>query len=127
MPIYEMKCEDGSCGVVFETIAGVNEQVECPCCGFSCKRLISVPGVNIANQDANWIRSVTEVVDKDSPKPEAQEFLRNPTRANMHQWMKAEGIRHYEQGEQIRPDKPDMSQVHRHVMEEHMKRNRIEL
>ena len=124
MPLYEMQCEDRSCNLEFETIAGIDEMVECPRCGFSCKRLITASGVNTANQDADWIRSVTEVVDKDSPKPETREFLRRPTRENMHKWMKAEGIRHYDRGEGIsRPPKSDMSEVHDHVLREYQERN----
>jgi putative FmdB family regulatory protein len=123
MPIYEMQCEDGTCGALFEILAAADEQVTCPYCGFSCKRLISASGVNTANQDADWIRSVTEVVDKESSKPEAREFLRHPTRDNMHNWMKAEGIRHYESGESLRPPKRDMSKINDHVMREYQERN----
>lgn len=123
MPVYDYQCDDHSCGMTFEAIAGVNEIVECPNCGFTCTRLISVSGVNTANQDADWIRSVTEVVDKESPKPEAQEFLRRPTRENMHNWMRAEGVRHYEKGERTRPDAPDMSKVHDHVMRQYQERH----
>jgi putative FmdB family regulatory protein len=127
MPIYDFECQDGSCGIIFEAIAGVDEMVECPKCGFSCKRLISVPGVNCFNQDAAWIKSVTEVVDKDSPKPETREFLKNPTRDNYHAWMRAEGIRPFEQGERTRPEKPNMETVYRDVWRKYRDRQRISI
>jgi hypothetical protein len=123
MPIYEMQCEDGSCGLVFETIANIDEQVDCLRCGFSAKRLIAASGVNTANQDADWIRSVLDVVDKDSSKPETREFLKRPTRDNMHNWMRAEGVRHYEKGERKRPPEMDMSKVYDHVQREHAARH----
>jgi putative FmdB family regulatory protein len=122
MPIYDFQCKDGSCGALFEAFSHVDEMVSCPYCGFSTKRLISASGVNTANQDADWIRSVTEVVDKEGGR-EAQEFLKRPTRDNMLDWMRAEGIRHYEKGENLRPPKRDMSKVHDHVMREYAARN----
>ena len=96
MPLYDYECL--SCKTVFEKLAGVNETVYCPNCDFESKRLISVPGVNCSNDDAEWIRSVTEVVDKEGG-PAAQQFLKNPTRTNYKAWMRAEGLRHWEKGE----------------------------
>ena len=122
MPIYEAECQ--ACNHQFETIANVDEEIECPLCGFSCKRLIGVPGVNIFNNDAAWIKSVTEVVDKEGGA-HCQRFLKDPTRENMREWMKKEGIRHYEAGEPIKPSQPDMSRVHREVLDKHRARNRI--
>ena len=123
MPIYDVKCQSPECGYEFEAIAEINSIIECVHCGFPCERLIGASGVNTANQDADWIRSVTEVVDKESSKPEAQEFLKRPTRDSMYNWMRAEGIRHYEEGEPLRPPKRDMSKVYDHVMREHARRN----
>ena len=122
MPIYEMECESEDCGVVFEAIAGFKDEVECPVCGFFAKRLISVPGVNVANQDAEWIRSIPEVVDKESSKPETREFLKSPTRHNMKEWMKAEGIRHYEQGERMAPRQTDTKAIERDVFRRYTER-----
>ena len=39
---------------------------------------------SIGNQDADWIKSVVDVVDKDDKSPHVQEFIRNPTRDNMN-------------------------------------------
>ena len=125
MPIYEMQCEDRSCNLEFEAYAGINEIVECPNCGFSARRLMSVPGVNVANQDADWIRSVTEVVDKDSDKPATKEFLKDPTRKNYQAWMKSEGIRPYEPGERTTPPKQDMGKVYQDVWRKFKDRERM--
>ena len=68
---YECKL----CGFVFEAMTfgdelnpEGNDIIYCKKCGGYTKRLISVPGVNTYNQDAPWIRSVREVVDKDGAK-----------------------------------------------------------
>ena len=127
MPVYDMECRNPECGLNFEVVAGMNEMVECPTCGFECDRLIGVSGVNTANQDAAWLKSVHEVVDKQSDKPETREFLKNPTRDNYHRWMKAEGIRPFESGERTRPEKPDMSKINREVWERHQARSRIHI
>ena len=125
MPLYEMKCL--FCGYEFETIANIGQIVNCPECDFQCKRLISIHGMNLAKQDAEWIRSVREVVDKEGG-PAAQEFLKRPTRDNLHAWMKAEGVRHMEPGEKPRkPDPPNMDRIQKEVWEKHQKRNRLEV
>ena len=125
MPLYDMQCL--ACGHQFEIIAHIDQVVNCPKCALECKRLISVHGANMFNQDAEWIRSVREVVDKEGG-PAAQEFLKHPTRDNLHAWMKAEGVRHMEPGERPRkPDPPNMDRIQNEVWEKHQKRNRIEI
>lgn len=114
------------CGHVFETMAYDDATVYCRKCGSYTKRLISVPGVNTANQDAEWIRSVREVVDKDGG-PHCREFLKNPTRENLHTWMKVEGVRHFEQGEPIKPPPVDMERLTREVVMRDRERNRLEV
>ena len=125
MPLYDMQCL--SCGHQFETIANIDEIVVCPKCALECKRLISVHGPNLAIQDAEWIRSIREVVDKEGG-PAAQAFLKDSTRDNLHAYMKAEGIRHFEPGEKPRkPDPPNMDKIQKEVWEKHQKRNRLEV
>lgn len=124
MPVYDWECL--KCGTVFEAIRQVDETADCPNCGGETKRLISVPGVNCHNEDADWIRSVTEVVDKEGGRA-AQEFLKNPTRTNYHNWMREEGIRPFEKGESIKPAPVDTSRIEREVIERHRQRNRIEI
>jgi len=69
------------------------KRVVCPVCRKPAQRIISVNGQYTANQDAPWLKSVLDVVDKTSTKPHVQEFMRNPTRANYKAWMKGEGIK----------------------------------
>ncbi len=125
MILYDYQCK--GCEYVFEKFVPENTTVYCPKCGFYTKRILGVPGGTNANQDAKWIRSVREVVDKDGG-PHCQEFLKRPTRENYENWKKVEGIRDFEQGE--KPGKPppvDMEKIEREVWEKHQKRHRIEV
>jgi len=126
MPLYEYHCPD--CGNVEERIGKLDERnIDCSHCGGTAERKISVSGVNCANDDAPWIRSVLEVVDKDSTAPHVVEFRKNPTRTNYKAWMKGEGIRPAEGGE--RRQKKDFN-VDRHaekVWEARQARHRIEI
>ena len=128
MPLYDMHCS--KCEHTFEVIAKIDEEVlPCPKCKANSKRIISVSGPNCANDDAGWISSVLEVVDKDSTAPHVVEFRKNPTRENYKNWMKKEGLRHLEPGEETyrKPQEPDMSKIHKEVWEKHRKRNTLEV
>jgi putative FmdB family regulatory protein len=92
MPVYDFECQ--SCGNIDERIEPVDRTtVKCSVCGKRSKRIISAGGVFTANEDAPWIRSVLDVVDKDSKAPHVVAFRNNPTRQNYKAWMKGEGIR----------------------------------
>ena len=106
--LYDYKCK--MCGYVFEELSDQTSIVYCKKCGGYTKRLISVPRVNTSNQDAEWIRSVREVVDKEGGKA-SQEFLNHPTRDNYYKWMKEEQIRPFEKGESIKSPPPDMDKI----------------
>jgi hypothetical protein len=98
MILSDFECK--KCGNIFEELIQADEQERpCPRCynymagDVMAKRIISLGRVYSGNQDAPWIKSVLEVVDKDSKKPHVQEFLKNPTRSNYKKWMKGEGLR----------------------------------
>ena len=102
MPIYDYEC--CQCGQVHEVITGPNDTANrvCPVCEIGMThRIISASGHYLGNQDATWLKSVGEVVDKDSPA--GREFLKNPTRENRRRWMQANGLREYEPGERTKP------------------------
>lgn len=131
MPIYDYEC--GSCGSITERYAKIGDDImPCEQCASDAYRIISVSSHYCSNEDAPWIKSVLEVVDKDPTKPHCVEFRKNPTRSNWKNWMKGEGIRPAENvgGGPITPQKPkppDMSEVHREVWDKYQKRNRIEI
>jgi hypothetical protein len=92
MILADFECSH--CGYIEEALCDSSEQEgKCHDCGSLTKRIISLGRVYAGNQDAPWIKSVLEVVDKDSKKPHVQEFLKNPTRSNYKKWMKGEGLR----------------------------------
>ncbi len=106
---------------------------KCPSCGGRARRIISLGMVYTGNQDAPWLKSVLEVVDRDNPAPHVQAFVRNPTRENYRAWMKGEGIRpmdHTERGGPPlarKPPEPDLTGLMRKVTEAHFSRKRIEV
>lgn len=125
MPLYDHEC---SCGMVFEDLAGMAEEVRpCPGCGAMARRIVSVSGCYLGNQDAAWLKTVQEVVDKQSTKPATREFLRNPTRQNWKDWMRAEGIRPMEGMEHRRPEAFDEAGHARKMLDIHRRRKRIEI
>ena len=128
MPIFDFKCENKSCGLIFEgfVTSGV-KTLKCPRCGSQARRIFTATTVNLANEDVPWIRSILEVVDKESDKPETIEFLRNPTRSNYKRWMKAEGLRHLEPGEKPQKPKIDLDKIKERVFKKYRERTRIEI
>lgn len=128
MPIYDYQCTVGGCGHTFEAIAGIEERtLPCPECGQEARRILKAGGVNVANEDAPWLRSVLEVVDKESNAPHVVEFLKNPTRSNYKAWMKGEGIRHLEPGEKSVKEGLDPRRHAEKIMQLRQQRERIEL
>lgn len=96
MPIYDYECQN--CNYLeLDVYASVDQEDSiCPQCQGPSSRIISLSGVHTANEDAAWIRSITEVVDKDDKSRASQEFLKSPTRTNLKRFMDAKGIRHLE-------------------------------
>lgn len=102
MPLYDYECFE--CGSVFEDLANPDDMSMRPCrrdgCPGLCERLVSYGrGANVFRDEAPWISSVLQVVAKDSKNPEARAFIETPNRANYVKWMKSEGLRPYEPGE----------------------------
>ena len=127
----DFECRSGH--VTEHLIHVKQKKVDCSVCGKSAKRIISVNGQSCANQDAPWIKSVLDVVDKSNPARHVQEFVRQPTRANYKAWMRGEGIRpldHTEHGAPPvarKPEPPDMSGVVHELLERHRDRSRVEV
>lgn len=125
MPLYDYLCKQGHTTESFENHSV--KRIVCPQCGGRAKRVFSFSGVNTANEDAPWLKSVLEIVDTSATaKPETREFRRNPTRSNWKAWMKAEQIRPMERGEEH--DRPICREVSTDKLcELHMKRNALEV
>jgi putative FmdB family regulatory protein len=125
MPIYDYEC--CMCGNIKEVITSPDDidDRRCPSCEIGmARRIISASGRNCANQDAGWIRSAAEVAGTETV--EGKEFKRNPTRDNMHAWMKAKGLRHMDPGEKPRKPEPVNEQrMAEALFERHRKRMAI--
>jgi hypothetical protein len=89
--------------------------------------------VHTTNEDAAWIRTVTDVVDKtDKSCRVSQEFLKSPTRTNLKRFMDAKGLRHLENQHGGPPPAFDRSKqevptekIEKAVWEQHRKRNTL--
>ena len=117
------------CGHDFEAMSDWDkEEIECPECHKWANRYFKSGCSNCDPIDANWIKTIRDVVDKDSKKPHCIEFLNHPTRENYKAWLKGEGLRHIESGESIR--KPPSFDEKSHLEKLNrirMRKNRIEL
>ena len=92
MIIVDFECT--KCGNISEELCDRGKKKStCPECGKTAKRIISLGRVYTANEDAPWIKTVLEVVDRENKAPHVQAFVKNPTRSNYKAWMKGEGIR----------------------------------
>lgn len=95
MPLYDFECR--VCGRTYEALAAMDRSEGLCACGGSARRLVGVGAAYRA--DADWIESVTAVVEKDSPKPHVRAFLAEPSRANYRKWLRGEGLRPQDDGE----------------------------
>lgn len=95
MPLYDFECQ--VCGRSYEALAAMDGGEGVCACGGSARRLVGVGAAYRA--DADWIASVTAVVEKDSPKPHVRAFLAEPSRANYRKWLQGEGLRPRDDGE----------------------------
>lgn len=99
--VRDFRCKE--CNAIKEDIVDV-ESMNTQCeCGGVAEKIFSVR--NTAPNDAAWISSVRDVVDKNPDKPHCQDFLKHPTRSNYENWKKKEGLRHLEPGE--KPPQPE--------------------
>jgi len=125
LTLFDWQCSD--CGTVEERLEERSvEHVPCPECAGIMTKVFSFRGGN-HGEEAAWIKSVLDVVDKSSRQRETVEFLQSPTRSNMKAWMKANKLRHLEDGE--RADKPriDPRQHAAAIMKLRQDRRRIEI
>lgn len=129
MPIFDFECD--KCGFIEERILFTDEcnrDWQCSCGGV-LKRIFTASGQYRPNEDTPWIRTVADVIERDSTNKHDQRFLQsNQTRADLKRWQKGRGLRHLEPGEG--PSKPEPFNEKRHtdkVMEKRIERNRLEI
>jgi predicted nucleic acid-binding Zn ribbon protein len=124
MPIYALRCDQGH---EFEAVCPVNDRNLQTCdCGAKCRVVPAIGQVNCANEDAGWIRSIREVVAKDSKDPHDRAMLKaGATRSDYKRWLKSNGLRHLEPGEKTMREVIDPIRHADKIMELRRERNRI--
>jgi len=103
MIIYQFQCRE--CGSISDQFFSMSEcpvTIQCEQCNGVCNKIISIPASNLASESPDWIKSITEVVNKEGGK-HCQQFLKDPTRDNYKAWKRAENVRHLEPGERKKP------------------------
>lgn len=132
MPILaDFECS--KCNTVTEHYVDAQQKtVECKC-GGKAKKIISLPGVYVNSENPSWLKSVTDVIDKEDKRPHVQEFLKHPTRENYKRWMKEEKIRpvdwtvHGAPPTYQKPPEPDIDKIASQIHERLRERQRLEL
>ena len=132
MPILaDFECS--KCNTVTEHYVDAQQKtVECKC-GGKAKKIISLPGVYVNSENPSWLKSVTDVVDKEDKRHHVQEFLKHPTRENYKRWMKEEKIRpvdwtvHGAPPTYQKPPEPDIDKIASQIHERLRERQRLEL
>ena len=117
LKLWDFECK--KCGIFEDIIESEEDTTTCKC-GAEVHKIFTPSGLYLGNQDAPWIRTVLDVVDKDDKSPHVQEFVKNPTRDNYHRWMKKEGIRpldtgHSRHGEEYYNKQARQEQENTHV------------
>ncbi len=128
MPIFDYEC--CMCGLTHEviTFSDDNEDKLCPHCQIGmAHRIISCGRCYTGNEDAPWLKTVPEVINKDTDNPVAKEFIKNPTRSNYKAWMKSEGLRPLENNEPRKPPPTNISKIQKEVWHKFQERHRIEI
>lgn len=130
MPSYDYRCDCGAYAEdVFFKLDEKPDVVICPVCNENEMKQVPAIGV-IIGDEAAWLKSVTEVVDRDGGV-HCQKFIQDPTRENYREWMKKEGLRPMEPGEggwRTRSDKEkqdDRAREVKRLVENHKKRTAI--
>jgi len=114
------------CGRVYEELTTPEtEAIGCVVCGREAKKIFSV-GHGHYREDAPWIETVREIVDKESTKAHVREFLASPTRENWRKWKAGEGLREYCEGERaIVRERQDTKKIADRLMQRHMERKAL--
>ena len=90
MILSDFECPSGH--IHEELVHWKQKKHKCRTCGKTSKKIIS-KGHLQSDENAPWLKSVLDVVDKDNKSAHVQNFVKNPTRQNYKAWMKGEGIR----------------------------------
>jgi putative FmdB family regulatory protein len=131
MPIYDYRC--AKCEKVTESVQNlVVVAIKCSECGEIAWKIFSPMGTVRFADDAAWLKTVIEVVDKDSKAPHVVAFFKDPTRSNYKAWMKGEGLRPRDPTERPhkmseKEERADHQRRTDYAMQRHVERKRLEV
>jgi len=105
--------------------------VPCSNCQGEMNKLFSFGQSQPLTEESPWIRTVLEVVDKESHDPVDKQFIKDPTRTNYHLWMRHHGLRplENERGAPPTAKKPqiDLKSVTDYCYQQKRRRDAIEV
>jgi len=126
MPVYDHRCQ--RCGKITEAICGYDKETITCECGGTARRILSLGrGPNLGNEDSLDYANFTDVIDHNSTDPIDVMARKDPTKRNRKIWMEHHGLLELETGERTRPPEPDMSKVRKYMLEQAVRRRRIEI
>lgn len=126
MPIFDFRCNQ--CDSICEEYVH-DYRIPSVLCRI-CKKGIAFKQFSFRSaykEDASWIPSVLDVVDKDSKAPHVRKFLETPNRTNWLNWMKEEHIRPLENNERIKVQPVNLDSIVKDVYEHLRDSNKIEI
>jgi hypothetical protein len=133
MIIADFECQNRRCRKREDDVLIENHvwYKTCPICGYESKRIPSIGRVNMANDDAVYIREAAKVLldpdtARNSDKRHVRELAENPTRSNLNRYLKTEGLRYAENEKGAppiyqRPAKVDMTKAKQEAYESYKK------
>ena len=131
MPLHDYECKN--CGYRFESIVKWDEHIIfCPQCNEKTAKRVYDKFKGLRHDAPAWLKKTVEIVDKEGDHV-CQEFIKHPTRANYHRWMKHKGLRPLEPGEKVKhgktkEEKDAFRKAHfKKVMENFKKRESISI
>jgi|GEM_PF-1925353 len=136
MIIADFECP--KCGKIREEIVhSAVWQGTCPECHCLTKRIITLGGVNCANEDARHIREAARTLldpetARHSDKAHVRDLAENPTRSNLKRYLKAEGLRYAENERGApplfrKPEPINREKLRKEVLDGYRKRNSISI
>lgn len=136
MILADFECR--RCHHVHETLCERDQAgAKCPKCGGKAKRIITLAGVYLGNQDAKWVReSAAALIDREvalkSRDPLERKLATNPDRSSVREYMNRKGLRHFENEKGAppvwhKPQDPDVRKLGDEAYKRHQDRKAIEV
>ncbi len=126
-PLYNFSCP--ICGLVDERIVDYDTQISpCEFCQGEAAKQFSFGQSFEVREDAPWLKSVIDVVDKESVDLIDRRFIDQPNRKNYQNWMRHHNLRPFENERDFPKRQPENIEVITHeLLQMKTARERIEI